>query len=139
MGIDATTTVYIVLFDGECHVCSRAVRFVVKRDPQHHFQFAPLQAPVGIRLLQERGLDTEIRDSLVVLGDGIAWTESDAILLILRHLSGAWRVLTVFHLVPHRLRDALYRWFARNRYRWFGKRMSCMKPTPIMRERFLPD
>lgn len=133
------TAAYTILFDGECHVCSRAVRFIVKRDRERRFQFAALQSPAGKRLLQATGLNAESRDSVVVLGQGTAWTESDAILLILRRLGGIWSLLTVFRLVPRGWRDALYRWFARNRYRWFGKRLSCMVPTPTIRERFLPD
>jgi predicted DCC family thiol-disulfide oxidoreductase YuxK len=137
--MDSMATPYTILFDGECHVCSRAVRFIVKRDPHRHFQFAALQSPIGIRLMEEKGLDSETLDSVIVMGNGLAWTQSDAILLILRHLGGAWPLLTIFRLVPGRLRDALYRWFARKRYRWFGKRMSCMVPTPTIRERFLSD
>ena len=130
---------FTILFDGECHVCSGAVSFIVKRDPRGCFQFACLQSGIGQHLCQQAGFASESLDSMVVLADGHAWTESDAVLVIVRHLRGLWPMLTVFRIVPRGLRNALYRWFARHRYRWFGRRSTCMVPTDDLRKRFLTE
>jgi predicted DCC family thiol-disulfide oxidoreductase YuxK len=87
--------------------------------------------------MAEHGLDPVPLSSVVVIEDGQAWQESAAALRIARHLPGGWKLLRVFAVVPRPLRDAVYRWIARNRYRWFGKKETCWLPTPELRGRFL--
>lgn len=125
-----------VLFDGVCNVCSGWVQFIIKRDPQAIFRFASLQSDEASKLLEEYGQETTL-DSIVLVDKGKVYTESTAILQILRRLPGTWRFSSVFLIVPKFIRDGFYRWFARNRYRWFGKQESCMLPTPEIRARFL--
>lgn len=127
----------IVLFDGVCNLCSGSVQFILKRDPKGTFRFASLQSDAGRRLMLEHGLDPDALSSVVVIEDGRAYQESSAALRIARHLPGAWKLLRVFTVVPRSLRDAVYRWIARNRYRWFGKTEACWLPTPELRARFL--
>jgi predicted DCC family thiol-disulfide oxidoreductase YuxK len=127
----------IVLFDGVCNLCSGSVQFLLKRDPEGLFRFAPLQSDVGRRLLAEHGLTVDSLSSVVLIEDGKVWQESSAALRIARHLPGAWKLLRSFAVVPRPLRDAVYRWIARNRYRWFGKTETCWLPTPELEERFL--
>jgi predicted DCC family thiol-disulfide oxidoreductase YuxK len=127
----------VILFDGECNLCSWSVQFIIKRDPLARFQFAALQSPAGQRLLAERGIDTRGIDSVVLI-EGAAWyARSDAALRIARRLSGLWPLLGALLVVPRPLRDWAYDIVARKRYRWFGRAESCMLPTPELRGRFL--
>ena len=127
----------IVLFDGVCNLCSGSVQFLLKRDPEGRFRFASLQSDAGRSLMIEHRLDPDALSSVVVVEEGRAWQESSAALRIARHLPGAWKLLRVFAVVPRPIRDAVYRWIARNRYRWFGKTEACWLPTPELRARFL--
>ncbi len=125
-----------VLFDGVCNVCNGWVQFIIKRDPKAVFRFASLQSDEAQQLLKAHNEEATL-DSIVLVDNGKVDTESTAILKILGKLPGAWKLLSVFRIVPMPLRDGFYRWFARNRYRWFGKQESCMLPTPEIRARFL--
>ena len=127
----------IVLFDGVCNLCNGSVQFLLKRDREGRFRFAALQSDAGRRLLAELGLPVDALGSVVLIEDGKVWRESSAALRIARHLPGAWKLLRVFAAVPRPLRDAVYRWIARNRYRWFGKTATCWLPTPELKARFL--
>ncbi|MXQ52964.1 thiol-disulfide oxidoreductase DCC family protein [Shimazuella alba] len=125
-----------VLFDGVCNVCNYWVQFIIKRDPKAQFRFASLQSEEAQLLLQAHEQKVTL-DSIVLLQDGKVYTESTAILQIFKKLTGMWKLLSVFQIVPKFIRDSLYRWFAKNRYRWFGQQESCMIPTPEVRQRFL--
>jgi predicted DCC family thiol-disulfide oxidoreductase YuxK len=127
----------IVLFDGVCNLCSGAVQFIIRRDPEGRFRFASLQSPLGEELLARFGIDSKLVDS-VILVEGDRWfKESDAALRVAHGMSGAWRMLWVLRVIPRPIRDGLYRLVARNRYRWFGKPETCWLPTPELRGRFL--
>jgi predicted DCC family thiol-disulfide oxidoreductase YuxK len=129
----------IVLFDGVCNVCNSSVNFIIKRDARGYFLFAPLQSPAG-RAWQERlALDAERLDTTVLIEDGHAYLRSSAALRIARRLGGPYPLLYAFVVVPSFLRDFAYNWFARRRYRWFGRRDACMAPAEDIRDRFLPD
>jgi predicted DCC family thiol-disulfide oxidoreductase YuxK len=125
-----------VLFDGVCNVCNYWVQFIIKRDPNAHFRFASLQSTEAQQLLEKHN-QTATLDSIVLLQNGKVYTESTAILQITKKLTGLWKVMSAFRIVPKFLRDGVYRWFAKNRYRWFGQQESCMIPTPDVRQRFL--
>ena len=127
----------ILLFDGVCNFCAASVRFVIQRDPAGAFRFASLQSETARELLREHNLDPDAMDSVVLIEGGHAWRESDAGLRVCRRLVWPWRWLWPLRFVPRVLRDAVYRFIARNRYRWFGKSDTCMVPTPEVRARFL--
>jgi predicted DCC family thiol-disulfide oxidoreductase YuxK len=127
----------ILFFDGVCNLCNGFVQFVIARDPAGHFRFASLQSAAGQEVLRTHGLPTEQFKSILLLENGRLYTRSSAGLRILRHLGGVWSWLYVLMLVPSFLRDPLYDWVSRNRYRWFGKQESCMLPTPELKTRFL--
>lgn len=127
----------ILLFDGVCNFCAWSVRFVIDRDPGRIFRFASLQGDTGRRLLSEHGINPDVIDSVVLVEDGKIWRESDAALRVCHHLRPPWNWFWTFHFLPRFLRDAGYRFIARNRYRWFGRMESCMVPTPEIRARFL--
>jgi len=128
----------IILFDGVCNLCNSSVQFVIKRDKRDQFRFAPLQSDVGQKLVQERGIDTTMIDSIILIEPQVAYyTKSDAALKIAQQLSGAWPLMGVFLGVPSGIRNVVYDWIAKNRYRWYGKRDECMIPTPELKEKFL--
>jgi predicted DCC family thiol-disulfide oxidoreductase YuxK len=128
----------LILFDGECNLCNGAVQFVLRRDPRGRFRFAALQSDVAkAAIARVRPDGGPLPDSIVLLANGRLRTRSAAALGIARGLRFPWPLLTVFWLVPYPLRDVVYDWIAKNRYRWFGKRDQCMVPTPQLRARFL--
>lgn len=127
----------IVLFDGVCNLCNSSVQFIIARDTKAYFRFASLQSEVGKSLLASHHLSPDSIDTIVLVEKGNAFVRSAAALRIAQHLDGAWRWLSIFRVLPLPLRDALYNFVARNRYRWFGKEESCWLPTPDLRERFL--
>lgn len=127
----------IILFDGVCNLCNASVLFVIDRDPQGRFSFAPLQGERGRELLAGHGRPADRLDTIMLLEDGRLYERSGAALRIARRLSGLWPLLTVFLVVPAPLRDAVYSFIARRRYRWFGRTDQCRIPTPDLRDRFL--
>lgn len=134
----------VVLFDGVCNLCNRAVTFIIDRDPDAYFRFAPLQSEVGSTRLEpeHRGLKhgnlkhRDALESVVLLENDQRFTRSTAALRIARRLRGVWP-LYAFIVVPKPIRDRVYRWIAGNRYRWFGKTDACRLPTPELARRFL--
>jgi len=131
---DATA---IVLFDGVCTLCNHSVQFIIKRDKKSYFKFGALQSEQGKALLQKHNLSTETLDSVVLIEGNKAYTYSTAPLRILRKLPLPWSLLYVFIVVPTCIRNPIYKWIGRNRYQWFGKKESCLMPTPETSRRFL--
>jgi predicted DCC family thiol-disulfide oxidoreductase YuxK len=127
----------IVLFDGVCNLCNGAVQFIVKRDPRGILQFASLQSLYARQKLEALGRDPDALYSIVVLRDGRALEKSDAVLEIAKHLTGPWKYLTIFQIIPRFIRDWFYSLVANNRYRWFGKKDQCMIPTASLKARFV--
>lgn len=126
----------IVLYDGVCHLCQRSVQFIIRHDKKNKFVFASLQ----LKIAQNRLCDIQFKNSLetiVLLKGTHHFEKSDAVLEIAKHLSGAWPLLYVFKIVPRFLRDAVYTYIAKHRYRWFGKSNACIMPSPELREKFL--
>jgi predicted DCC family thiol-disulfide oxidoreductase YuxK len=127
----------VVLFDGVCNLCNGTVRFVMPRDPAGYFQFASLGSEPANRVLEAAHAEGSLPDSVVLVEDGRVFTRSDAALRIVRRLAFPWPLLWGFVIVPRLIRDALYDFVARNRYRWFGTRDSCLLPLPGYADRFL--
>jgi predicted DCC family thiol-disulfide oxidoreductase YuxK len=123
----------IVFFDGVCGLCNRFVDFLFRRDRAGHFRVSPLQGQTAARYLGDR----EGLPSVVLWEAGRVYEKSAAVLRILWSLGGGWRCTAPLWIVPSPLRDLVYDWVARNRYRWFGKRDGCRVPTAAERERFL--
>lgn len=126
----------IVLFDGVCNLCNSSVQFIIKKDPKGYFKFASLQSEVGYDLLTQYGLNQNM-DSIVLIENKTIYMRSTAALRICMKLHGFWKFLAIFLIVPPSIRDFLYKIVANNRYHWFGKRDSCMLPTPEMKNRFI--
>lgn len=127
----------ILLFDGVCNLCNGFVQFVLLRDPTETFKFASLQSDFGRQKMAELGLNPEQLDTVIMVENGKAYTHSDVPLRVVRKMPGLWPLLSIFVIIPKFIRDPIYNWIARNRYRWFGKRKSCMLPRPEWKDRFL--
>ena len=129
----------ILLFDGHCNLCNAWVKFIVKRDSAGTIRFASLQSGAGRRLLEEHKIDENYIESLVFFEEEKYSVSSSAALRTLSYLDGWQKHLIFLAVVPRSLRDLVYRFIARNRYKWFGRREQCMIPTTELSKRFLPD
>ena len=129
----------ILLFDGHCNLCNAWVQYVVKRDSFSTIRFASLQSGAGRRLLEEHKIDVNYIDSLVLFEGEIFSVSSNAALRTFSYFDGWERHLIFLSIVPRSLRDLVYRFIAKNRYKWFGRREQCMVPTAELSKRFLPD
>lgn len=133
----ADKTHFVVLFDGVCNLCHFAVQFILARDPADRFRFASLQSDEGQAYLKEANLPLDLSTVVLIEPDGRAGVRSTAALRIMRRLHRAWPLMAVFMVVPPCIRDAVYNWVVRNRYRWFGQKDSCPLPDPAQAHRFL--
>jgi predicted DCC family thiol-disulfide oxidoreductase YuxK len=128
----------IILFDGVCNLCNSAVQFVIKHDKDDVFRFVALQSELGQEILEYTGIDTKNIDSIVLYEPGVAYYyKSDAALQISKSLDGLFPMGIIFKIIPTRIRNRLYDYIAKNRYKWYGKKDSCMMPTPELKIKFL--
>jgi predicted DCC family thiol-disulfide oxidoreductase YuxK len=127
----------VILFDGHCVLCSANARFVLRHDRRRRFRLAAAQSEAGEALQARHRLNRDALETIAVIDGGEVLTESDAVIAIAAGLGWPWRAAAAARLVPHVLRDPLYRWIARNRYRWFGRRETCWRPDPADADRML--
>lgn len=127
----------VVLFDGVCNLCNQVVRFIYPRDPQANLLFASLQSEYGQRILKEHDLPPLEFDTILLLEGERLYTHSTAILRIARFMRFPWLLTGIFFFVPRFIRDAVYAWVSRNRYRWFGLLDECPLPPPDLQARFI--
>ena len=127
----------ILLFDGVCNYCNYWVRFAIKRDKKKKLLFTPLQGKTAKELLPKYNIGSGEINSVIVIDKGKAYTKSAAGLRMCKYLDGGWRLLYGLIIIPKFIRDFFYNIIARNRYKWFGKKETCMVPAPGLRERFL--
>lgn len=137
MDAKADTAGPIILFDAECILCSANAQFVLTHDRKKRFRLAAMQGEVGSGLYRRFGIDPTNPDSIIVVDGDKMLRDSDAVLAIYAGLGWPWKALALFRLVPRVIRDPLYLFVARNRYRIFGKRESCWLPSPEFRDRLL--
>ncbi len=135
--MDNNKTYKIILFDGVCNLCNGAVNFVIQRDKKDKFKFAALQSETGLQLIFKFKIDTAELDSILLVDGEKYYDKSTAALHIAKYLSGAYPLLFMFIIVPKFIRDAIYDYIAKNRYKWFGRKESCMIPTAELKEKFL--
>jgi predicted DCC family thiol-disulfide oxidoreductase YuxK len=127
----------LILFDGICNFCNSAVNFVIKKDKEAFIHFAPLQSPKGRLYLKQYNYPVNNLNSFVFIENNKVYTKSTAALKVCMHLKGLWPLCYGFIIVPKFIRDGIYSWVAKNRYKWFGVRQECMMPTPEVRSRFV--
>lgn len=127
----------IILFDGVCNLCNGSVIFMIKRDKKDVLRYAALQTEIGQKMVEKYNIDTSKIDSIILIDNDKYYYKSTAALRIARHLTGAYPLLAVFLIFPVFMRDWIYDIIARNRYKWFGKKESCMIPTPELKSKFI--
>ncbi|TYA78669.1 thiol-disulfide oxidoreductase DCC family protein [Seonamhaeicola marinus] len=128
----------LILFDGVCNLCNSSVQYVIKHDRKDLFLFAPLQSSIGQELIKKYDLDTKVIDSVLLYTPekGIVY-KSTAALAIAKHLGFPRNLLSVFYIIPAFIRNIVYDFIAKNRYKWYGQKEACMIPTPELKNRFL--
>lgn len=128
----------IILFDGVCNLCDSAVQFVIKHDKKDVFRFVALQSELGQEILQQIGIAHKNIDSIILYEPGIAYYyKSSAALEIAKSLGGFFHFGTIFRIIPTGISNQLYDYIAKNRYKWYGKKESCMIPTQELQSKFL--
>jgi len=128
----------IILFDGVCNLCNAAVQFVIKHDKNDIFRFVALQSDLGQSIVKHIGVDTQNIDSIILYEPGVAYyIKSEGALEIAKHLSGGISFLSVFKILPTPLKNSIYDYIAKNRYKWYGKKEYCMIPTAELKSKFL--
>ena len=133
------TNKIIVLYDGDCGLCNRAIQILLQEDPSDLFRFVSQQADLGKSILAHIGYNTNTLDSLVVYQPNVAYyTQSQAVFYLCKHGSFKLKLLLVIQLFPKVMLDRVYNWIAINRHRWFGKNEHCMFPNERHRTKFLP-
>ena len=127
----------LVLYDGVCNLCAASIQFIIRHDRSGAFRFASIQSPLGQELYRKHGLDPAVLPSVMMITGGRALLRSDAALEVLIRCGGIWKLAAALKWIPRALRDPVYDFIARNRYRWFGRNESCLIPTPEIRSRFV--
>ncbi|WP_421871787.1 thiol-disulfide oxidoreductase DCC family protein [Pararhizobium sp.] len=127
----------ILVFDGECIFCSGWVNFVLRYDRLGRYRFITAQSPLGQALYRHYGLDSRDYETNMLIADGIVHLKSEGSLRLAAGLAFPWKLAGILRLIPKSIRDPLYEWIARNRYRIAGRRNTCLVPSPEHRARFL--
>lgn len=128
----------IILFDGVCNLCDSFVQFIIKRDKEDLFRFVPLQSELGESIIKHIGIDTSKIDSIILYEPGTAYYyKAQAAIRIAKYLGGIYSLLGLFSVLPNGISNIVYDYIARNRYKWYGKKESCMIPTPELKAKFL--
>lgn len=127
----------IILFDGVCNLCNNAVDFVIKRDKKDRFKFGALQDSSTKNILKDYKINEDYIDSIILIRGDQVFYKSEAALEISRNLGSLWPAMYVFNIVPSFIRDPVYDWIAKNRYKWFGKKETCRIPTQEEKSKFL--
>jgi len=128
----------LIFFDGICNLCNTSVNYIIKHDKKDVFRFAALQSEIGQQIVKEFNIDILKIDSILLYSEknGICY-KSTVALKIAKHLGFPLNMLVVFFIVPPCIRNWVYDYIAKNRYKWYGKREECMIPTPELQEKFL--
>ena len=127
----------IILFDGVCNLCNSSVQYIIKHDTKDVFRFVALQSELGQKIVSHIGISEKSIDSIILYEPGIAYYyKSAAALEITKQLGGLYSFATVFKILPLSLRDSIYDYVAKNRYKWYGKQESCMIPTSELKAKF---
>ena len=128
----------IIIFDGVCNLCNQSVLKVIKLDKKNTFLFTSLQSETGKEILEHLKIDTSKIDSIILFDPkGKYYIKSSAALKIMSSFNGFWKLTQIFWLIPKALRNLVYDFIAKNRYKWFGKKDQCMIPTPELTSKFL--
>lgn len=127
----------LLFFDGVCNLCNSSVKTIIKKDRHQKFKFASIQSDAAKEiLLQLDDYNSDI-DSIILLNNNRLFYKSSAVLRLCKILGGWYNFLLIFWIIPKSIRNWMYDFVAKNRYRWFGKRESCILPSTDLKERFI--
>jgi len=126
----------IVLYDGQCSFCNSATQWIIARDRTAKVSFAAIEGELGQRIFKQYEIPAQV-DSLICIDNNKAYLYSSGAIRITKYLDGAWKLIYLLTIIPTFIRNPIYRFFAKNRIRWFGKQQACLLPTPEIRQRFL--
>jgi len=135
--LELSKTNPILLFDGVCNLCNGVVQFVIKYGSKNTLRFAALQSETGQQILKHFNLPKEDIFSVILVENEKVYLRSSAALRMYKNMGGLWSLMYLFIIIPRPIRDAVYNLIAKNRYKWFGEKESCMIPTPELKSRFL--
>ncbi|PQJ78291.1 thiol-disulfide oxidoreductase DCC family protein [Polaribacter porphyrae] len=136
--IDIPKNKKIILFDGVCNLCNDSVLKVIKYDKKNTFLFTALQSDTGKKILNHLQIDVARVDSIILYQPNVSYDiKSTAALKVMKHFGGFWKLTQFFFILPENFRNIIYDYIAKNRYKWFGKKESCMIPTPELKAKFL--
>ncbi|MFC4722214.1 thiol-disulfide oxidoreductase DCC family protein [Geojedonia litorea] len=128
----------LILFDGVCNLCNASVQYIIKHDKKDAFRFAALQSTIGQQLIKEFKIDQTKTDSILLMSNKMDLSyKSTAALKIASKLGYPRNLMAFFLIVPPFLRNWVYDYIAKNRYKWYGRRDECMIPTPEIQSKFL--
>ncbi|UOX33400.1 thiol-disulfide oxidoreductase DCC family protein [Flavobacterium sediminilitoris] len=128
----------VILFDGVCNLCDSSVQFIIKHDKKDIFRFTAIQSEIGQEIIKHTGINTESIDSIILYEPGIAYYyKAEAALLIARELKGIYKLISYLNFLPKVIKNGVYDYIAKNRYKWYGKKEACMIPTPELKAKFL--
>lgn len=128
----------IILFDGVCNLCNGAVQQIIKHDQKDLFRFVSLQSELGNKICNYIGVDRNKTDSIILYHPGVAYFhKSSAVIEIAKDLGGFFSLITICHILPEKIRNSIYDYIAKNRYKWYGKKENCMTPTADLKAKFL--
>ena len=128
---------YIVIFVGVCNFCNGAVNFIIRHDPHGLFAFTPMQSDLAKELMAEHKINNVGVDTFLLIKNGQCFVFSSAALEIAKDLTGYWYLFNILRIIPSSVRDVFYKLFARNRYKLFGRKSTCMVPNKNVRSRFV--
>ena len=127
----------ILLFDGVCNFCDSAINFVIKHDKKNHFLFASLQSDFAKEICKNYDVNPTALETMILIENGKIYTKSHAALRVNLNLNGLYPLLYGFIIIPPFIRDAVYNWISKNRYKWFGKKDNCMIPDDKIKKKFI--
>lgn len=128
----------IILFDGVCNLCDNTVQFIIRHDKHDVFRFVAIQSEIGQKIINYLGIDTSKTDSIILYEPGNAYYyKAEAALKIARELGGIYGIIASLSILPNFIKNSVYDYIAKNRYKWYGKKEECMIPTPKMKAKFL--
>ncbi|WP_439131637.1 thiol-disulfide oxidoreductase DCC family protein [Polaribacter sp.] len=136
--IDIPAHKKLILFDGVCNLCNTAVLKIIKYDKKNTFLFASLQSEAGQMIANHLNIDIGKIDSIILYDPGVAYDiKATAALNIMKDFGGIWNITQIGFLLPEVFRNHIYDFIAANRYKWFGKKESCMIPSPEITAKFI--
>jgi len=128
----------LILFDGVCNLCNNFVNKIIKKDKNNTFVIAALSSDTGKKVTDYLNIDTEKMESIILYEPGVSYDfKSTAALKIMNEFGGVYYLTQLGYVLPESVRDGIYDIVAKNRYKWFGKKESCMIPTPDLKSKFL--